>query len=51
MRGQSQRPEALASEGIHLEHPINDDLLEAAVGAWTAGRYAQGQALPFPDGH
>ncbi len=51
MLGQNQRLEALATAGIHLDHPVNDDLLDAAVGAWTAGRYAQGQALPLPDGH
>lgn len=27
------------------------DLLDAAVGAWTAARYARGQARPFPTDH
>jgi predicted RNase H-like nuclease len=27
------------------------DLLDATIVAWTAARYARGQALPLPDGH
>jgi predicted RNase H-like nuclease/predicted enzyme related to lactoylglutathione lyase len=27
------------------------DLLDATVAAWTARRYARGEALPLPDGH
>jgi hypothetical protein len=27
------------------------DLLDAAVGAWTAARYASGKASPFPPSH
>ncbi|MGH3037461.1 MAG: DUF429 domain-containing protein [Gaiellaceae bacterium] len=27
------------------------DLLDAAVAAWSATRYARGEARPLPDGH
>jgi predicted RNase H-like nuclease len=49
--GQTQRLNALATAGIHLDHPVGDDLLDAAVAAWSAARYAQGQALPLPERH
>jgi predicted RNase H-like nuclease len=50
-QGQTQRVELLASAGIHLEGRIDDDLLDAAVAAWSAARYARGEALPLPDEH
>jgi Protein of unknown function (DUF429) len=42
--------ELLASAGIHLEGRIDDDLLDAAIAAWSAARYARGEARPLPDG-
>ena len=49
--GQTQRRDALASVGIHLEGPVDDDLLDAAVAAWSAARFARGEAVPLPEGH
>lgn len=50
--GQTQRVELLASAGIHLDgQRIDDDLLDAAVAAWSATRYARREALSLPDGH
>lgn len=50
--GQTQRFDALVSAGIHLDPAaVNDDLLDASVAAWTAARYARGEALPLPEGH
>lgn len=47
-----QRVELLASTGIHLDgQRIDDDLLDAAVAAWSATRYARGEAVSLPDGH
>jgi predicted RNase H-like nuclease len=51
--GGSERRLALADVGIDLPdlpHPL-DDVLDAAVTAWSAMRYAQGKALPLPHGH
>jgi predicted RNase H-like nuclease len=51
--GGSERRLALAKAGIDLPdlpYPL-DDVLDAAVVAWTAMRYAQGKALPLPGGH
>jgi predicted RNase H-like nuclease len=51
--GGSERRLALADAGIDLPdqpHPL-DDVLDAAVVAWSAMRYAQGKALPLPQGH
>jgi predicted RNase H-like nuclease len=51
--GASERRRALASSGLalpDLPYPV-DDVLDAAVVAWTAARYASGKALPLPDGH
>jgi predicted RNase H-like nuclease len=48
--GVSERRSALAAAGIEmpeLPYPI-DDVLDAAVVAWTARRYAGGEALPLP---
>jgi predicted RNase H-like nuclease len=51
--GISERRLALARAGIDvpdLPYPP-DDVLDAAVVAWSAMRYAAGRALPLPDGH
>jgi predicted RNase H-like nuclease len=51
--GASERRLALAEAGIRLPnvpYPA-DDLLDAAVVAWTAMRYARGEAQPLPEGH
>jgi predicted RNase H-like nuclease len=51
--GASQRRRALAASGIvlpDLPYPI-DDVLDAAVVAWTAARYAKGDALSLPPEH
>ncbi|HEY6607110.1 MAG TPA: DUF429 domain-containing protein [Gaiellaceae bacterium] len=50
--GGSERRLALADAGIDLPdlpHPL-DDVLDAAVTAWSAMRYAYGKALPLPNG-
>jgi predicted RNase H-like nuclease len=49
--GASERRRALAEAGIHvpdLPYPV-DDVLDAAVVAWTAMRYAIGEARPLPE--
>jgi predicted RNase H-like nuclease len=51
--GGSQRRLALAEAGVDLPdlpYPL-DDVLDAAVAAWSAMRYAQGKAPPLPHGH
>jgi predicted RNase H-like nuclease len=51
--GGSERRLALADAGIDLPdlpHPL-DDVLDAAVTAWSAKRYAQGDALHLPEGN
>jgi len=51
--GALARRAALARADIavpDLPYPV-DDVLDAAVVAWTAARYARGEALPLPDGH
>jgi predicted RNase H-like nuclease len=51
--GASVRRIALADAGIDLPdlpYPL-DDVLDAAVVAWSAMRYAGGEALPLPEGH
>jgi predicted RNase H-like nuclease len=51
--GGSERRLALADAGVELPdlpHPL-DDVLDAAVTAWSAKRYAQGDALSLPEGH
>jgi predicted RNase H-like nuclease len=51
--GGSERRLALADAGIDLPdlpHPL-DDVLDAAVVAWSAMRYGQGKALPLLPGH
>jgi len=51
--GGSERRLALAEAGIdlpHLPYPL-DDVLDAAVVAWSAMRFAHGKGLPLPQGH
>jgi predicted RNase H-like nuclease len=51
--GATERRLALANAEItvpDLPYPL-EDVLDAAVAAWSAMRYAQGDALPLPDGH
>lgn len=55
--GVIQRRALLATAGIPLEEDFGlaganagvDDVLDAAAAAWTARRYAQGEAHPLPD--
>jgi predicted RNase H-like nuclease len=51
--GAAERRVALAAAGIDVPdspYPI-EDVLDAAVVAWTAMRYARDEALPFPERH
>jgi len=51
--GASERRLALANARIDLPdlpYPL-EDVLDAAVVAWSAARYARGEALPLPEGH
>jgi predicted RNase H-like nuclease len=55
--GQQERRAALASVGIEVPAILEgraglvppDDLLDAAVAAWSADRMARGLARPIPD--
>ena len=53
--GLLERRALLESAGIELPavvSPIAEpDLLDATAAAWSAARYARGEALPLPDGH
>jgi predicted RNase H-like nuclease len=53
--GLERRREILADAGIKLPGAVRGipeaDLLDAAVGAWTAARYSAGKAQPVPAGH
>lgn len=53
--GLARRRELLAAAGVALPGAVpgvpEADLLDAAAGAWTAARYAAGNAEPFPPGH
>jgi predicted RNase H-like nuclease len=53
--GLERRRELLAEVGIVLPGAVpgvpEADLLDAAAGAWTAGRYAEGKAEAFPPDH
>ena len=53
--GLERRRALLETAGIRLPGAVpgvpEADLLDAAVGAWTAARYAQAQAEPFPPEH
>ncbi len=55
--GLQERLSILASHGIQVPAELGaagataavDDVLDAAVACWTAGRHARGEAVPFPD--
>ena len=55
--GAEQRRQLLAAAGIRLKGQLGlagevgavDDVLDAAAAAWTARRYADGQARPMPE--
>jgi predicted RNase H-like nuclease len=53
--GLARRRELLAAAGIVLPGAVpgvpETDLLDAAAGAWTAARYAEGRASAFPPDH
>ena len=53
--GLARRRELLAAAGIVLPGAVpgvpEADLLDAAAGAWTAARYAEGRANAFPPDH
>jgi predicted RNase H-like nuclease len=53
--GLARRRDLLAAAGIVLPGAVpgvpEADLLDAAAGAWTAARYAEGRAHPFPPEH
>jgi predicted RNase H-like nuclease/catechol 2,3-dioxygenase-like lactoylglutathione lyase family enzyme len=53
--GLVERRRALAEAGIAVPDAAprvrEPDLLDATVAAWTAARYARGEALPLPEGH
>jgi predicted RNase H-like nuclease len=53
--GQAERRALLEEAGIELPAWVpriaEPDLLDATVAAWTAGRYARGEALSLPEGH
>lgn len=53
--GLVERRAVLEDAGIELPAAVprlaEPDLLDATVAAWTAARYARGEALPLPDGH
>jgi predicted RNase H-like nuclease len=53
--GLAERRTLLEEAGIELPDSVpriaEPDLLDATVAAWTAGRFAVGDALPLPEGH
>jgi predicted RNase H-like nuclease len=53
--GLERRRALLAEAGIRLPGAVpgvpEADLLDAAVGAWTAARYATGKAIAAPPAH
>lgn len=51
--GSSERRDALRTAGVdlpELPYPL-DDVLDAAVAAWTAARFARGEAASLPEDH
>ena len=51
--GSSERRDALRAASVELPdlpYPL-DDVLDAAVAAWTAARFARGEAAPLPEDH
>ena len=55
LEGLVERRELLLNAGIDLPDSApriaEPDLLDATIAAWTAARYARGEALPLPEGH
>jgi hypothetical protein len=53
--GLIERRALLEETGIEVPETVprlaEPDLLDAVIAAWTAGRYARGEALPLPEGH
>jgi predicted RNase H-like nuclease len=55
--GLTQRKRSLDEAGVRLPDRLEagtarpDDLLDAAVAAWSADRYARRRALPLPEAH
>jgi predicted RNase H-like nuclease len=53
--GLIERRALLQEAGIDVPEAVprlaEPDLLDATVAAWTAARYARGEALPLPEGH
>ena len=53
--GLIERRALLEGAGIEVPETVprlaEPDLLDAVIAAWTAGRYARGEALPLPEGH
>jgi predicted RNase H-like nuclease/predicted enzyme related to lactoylglutathione lyase len=53
--GLMERRRLLEEAGVELPASApriaEPDLLDATVAAWTAARYARGEALPLPEGH
>jgi predicted RNase H-like nuclease/predicted enzyme related to lactoylglutathione lyase len=53
--GLAERRALLEQAGIEVPASVariaEPDLLDATIVAWTAGRYARGQAVPLPQGH
>ena len=53
--GLAERRALLEQAGLELPRAVprlaEPDLLDATVAAWTAARYARGEALPLPEGH
>jgi len=55
IQGLAERRALLQEAGIELPASVprvaEPDLLDATAVAWTARRYARGEAVPLPDGH
>jgi len=53
--GQAERRALLEEAGIEVPESVpriaEPDLLDAAIAAWSARRFAQGEALPLPENH
>ncbi len=49
--GLERRRALLVAAGIQVPPSARHDLLDAAAAAWSADRYARGEALPLPPGH
>ena len=55
VQGLAERRALLKSAGINVPASVpriaEPDLLDATAAAWSASRYARGEAIPLPDGH